>query len=101
MRSTCWRSSVELVGRNLAAIGDRQELQALINIGLGDYVTVHDRRRLDDRRHGRAEHLRVLWQLERMGRVRRRGRLLLSSLLGDRRRRRYRSQSRSDKPRAR
>ena len=39
---------VELVGGNLTAIGDRQELQTLINIGLRDHVAIHDRRRLDD-----------------------------------------------------
>ena len=39
---------IKLVGRNLTAIGDRQELQALIDVRLGDHIAIHDRRRLDD-----------------------------------------------------
>ena len=44
--------AIELVGGNLAAIGDREQREPLVDVGLGDDVAVDDRGRLDDRRHG-------------------------------------------------
>ena len=73
---------IDLIGRNLVAIGDGEEREALVDIGLGDHVAVHDRRRLDHRRHGRPEHLRVLRQVQRLGALDRLGLLVGLLLLG-------------------
>ena len=51
LRSTCWRKRVDFVGRDLAAVGDRQQREPLVDVGLGDDLAVDDRGRLDDRRH--------------------------------------------------
>ena len=57
-----------------SAVGDREQGEALVDVGLGDDVAVDDRRRLDDRRHGRAENLGVLRQVKRLAAVDRRRR---------------------------
>ena len=43
---------VDLLRRDLPAIGDRHEGEPLVDVGLGDDVAVDDRGRFDDRGHG-------------------------------------------------
>ena len=59
--------ALDLVGRDLAAVGDGQQREPLVDVGLGDDLAVDDRGRLDDRRHGRAEQLRIFGQPQRRG----------------------------------
>ena len=66
LRSTCWRSRSTSSAGIVVAVGDRQPGEALVDVGLGDHVAVDDGRRLDDRRDGRAEYLRILRQSKRM-----------------------------------
>ncbi len=57
------------LGGDLPAVRDHQQRHALVDVGRGDDVAVDDRRRLDDRRHGVAEHLRIFRKLQRLGAV--------------------------------
>jgi len=54
---------------DLRALGNRQQLQSLIDVRLGDHLAVDDCGRLDDRRHFRAEDLGVLREIQGSGRV--------------------------------
>ncbi len=58
---------IDLVRRNAALVGDREEREALIDIGLGDDRPVDDRGGLDDRRKGLAEDLRVFGEAKNAG----------------------------------
>ena len=50
LRSTCWRKRVDLVGGNPAFIGDGEQRETLVDVGLRDDLAIHDCGRLDDRR---------------------------------------------------
>ena len=56
---------LNLIGGNLSVLGDRQQRETLIDVGLGDHLAVDDCGRLDDRRHHRAEDFGIFGQLER------------------------------------
>ena len=45
----------------------RKQREALVDIGLGNDLSIDDRRCLDDRRQGGSEQLRVFGELERCG----------------------------------
>jgi len=75
--------AVDLAGGDLAAVGDRQQRQALIDVGLGNDGAVDDRRRLYHRRHRGTEQLRVRGQPKRPRAVRRGPGVGLGRLLGD------------------
>src|SRR5206468_9256848 len=50
--------------RDLSTIGDRKQLHPLLDVGLGDDLPVYNRRCLDDRRNGAAEHFWILRQAQ-------------------------------------
>ncbi len=62
---------VDFVGRDRVSAGDREERDALVDVGLGNDFAIDDRGRLDDLRQGRAVDHRMFRQAQRCGTVHR------------------------------